>query len=193
MGRRSKVVSPTGLKGCPRCRQLFDLIEYGPGTYCRNCTPAYKRERYAIGQLVKSGNTEQEAVTAVKEHPNVIRQPTSVGLLRHVTLEEKVKQAQRKTFYPPFPKLALAVVQGCRCCSSHKGLTQVGDARFCERCAYYVTQCGRCLAHARREYIPVLLKNPDPPLLVGDLGYNSNTSDEDDDTPKPHRVDSRWS
>lgn len=170
MSRKPAVDAPQGLKGCPKCKKIFDPIEYGRGAYCLSCMQAYERERYAQRQLRKEGMTAAEAKAAVKENPKeLVRHPTGVGQLRHALKEQKLVLPPK---IPPFP-IVPRPHPDCVCCWGHTGgLFMVGNMKFCQRCTYYVSQCGRCLAHARREYIPALLHKPDPPLLPGDLGYD---------------------
>lgn len=171
-GRPPKVAAPPGLKGCPRCKKVFDPHEYGHAAYCRVCTSTYQRERTAIRRLRLDGVPEEEARVLIKTDPTIARAPSAVGQLRLDAMREQVRRALNPQQAIPFPFKPLTW-PGCDCCmGSTGGLTAIGTKKFCARCVYYISRCGRCIAHARREYIPSLLNQPDPPLLPGDQGYD---------------------
>lgn len=146
-GRKPKIAAPAGSKGCPRCLLVLPLIDPASGEsnfahsgYCRACalakTMEYKREQ-AEKRAAERGV------------------PPSTEDAKY----EKIAVAR----ITPFPRVA-GLPPYCSCC--HRAPKQsVAGLPFCERCAYYVAACGRCVDHSFREFVPELRGNPDPPLL----------------------------
>lgn len=197
MPRPTRIHAPPGHKGCPKCGEIYLLPDYGKSTYCRKCNSKTSARSHAKARLVAEGASPDDAEKWLRENPKLAQATTTIGIIRKQMQENLLLSLARRDA-PEFPIKPREDFSRCWCCFGSKDVKMLGPHAYCWRCHYYVSQCGRCLAHALREYVPELLGRPDPPLLDGDLGYNGTPlkkgerdTDEDEDKIEADEVRSR--